>query len=955
MEEPLQVGLIICSACSVSVFTQNIFTFPLYNKALEGIAQSQPSLRSSSSSFISSGLSSENLETDVSKYSNQSEETLPESGKDENVVLLDENAGYEDGPQTYTDPARTLLDMQDTSLSNFMSRPIILANIDWAPNVPLAAKINPWTLFFENPRISNRISNFRLLRATLHIKVVVNGNQFYYGRAMMSYLPLARYDLYAEHVENIEMQRMQESQRPHIFIDPNTSTGGELVLPFFTPRQALSIPAGEWDEMGELTIVDLISTLKHVQGSTEPITIRVMAHASDVVLSIPTQADAKGLTNQSADEYGVRRSMKASEIATAVATASGSLSMVPTIGPFARATSMVSTAVSKVLGAFGYSKPAMIDNYQYRPQFKSSLANCDIEDDVHRLTVDTKQELTIDPRVTGADITEDELTIQSIARRPSWLGNFEWDGAAAPGKILYAQMVDPMYAVKDNAGSRLCYPAMSAAAMPFKWWRGSIVYRFQVVCSTFHRGRIRIVWEPRGSVLVPAGGFELNLPYSVIVDITETTDFCVTIGWGQTTAYRNVAPTDNITYALENPNPTEISLGFPNTDAVPYSNGVLYVEAFTSLTKPLTQDEGDTISINVFAHAGDDFELAGPQGDAIQNATFRNKEWTNQSMDDGVAPSDVSKNMGFLIPDCPENIATFGPLLPSSDPTNHIHFGERISSFRTLLKRYCFDEFIPVVHTGIGSTPSPDVDSGSFGVIREIYPSEAGYLDNVLQNATTTPYQFTTDGDPYWVKANPLVVYLSRCFAARRGGMRWMMVWDSGNGNDARAATYMYSREADSVGVPDVPRNSYDSVSRWPNYTDEQVTVTQRLRQWCGAGISGSDIGATVVNPSTCVEIPYYSKFRFQLPRHCSQFTNDGEITRNENVLTFRTLLFRRVSSATISRNDHFKSYCAAAEDFQLTFWVGMPPIYFEGGQGRGTIPSMEPKWLVGTTTPPTT
>lgn len=181
------------------------------------------------------------------------------------------------------------------------------------------------------------------------------------------------------------------------------------------------------------------------------------------------------------------------------------------------------------------------------------------------------------------------------------------------------------------------------------------------------------------------------------------------------------------------------------------------------------------------------------------------------------------------------------------------------------------------------------------------------------------------------------------------------MVWDSGNGNDARAATYMYSREADSVGVPDVPRNSYDSVSRWPNYTDEQVTVTQRLRQWCGAGISGSDIGATVVNPSTCVEIPYYSKFRFQLPRHCSQFTNDGEITRNENVLTFRTLLFRRVSSATISRNDHFKSYCAAAEDFQLTFWVGMPPIYFEGGQGRGTIPSMEPKWLVGTTTPPTT
>jgi len=124
-----------------------------------------------------------------------------------NVGAQSENVKFSDAREDYTldlsgesDPTRWGQYSYDADLQNFFSRPIKIAESQWGTGTSLFNSFNPWTLYFENPRVANRIANFQLLRAKLHIKIVVNGNGFQYGRAIASYLPLALFDSLSQRV-----------------------------------------------------------------------------------------------------------------------------------------------------------------------------------------------------------------------------------------------------------------------------------------------------------------------------------------------------------------------------------------------------------------------------------------------------------------------------------------------------------------------------------------------------------------------------------------------------------------------------------------------------------------------------------------------------------------------------------------------------------------------------------
>lgn len=118
-------------------------------------------------------------------------------------------------------------------MQNFFSRPIKIAEQEWATSTTLGFDIDPWGLYFSNPRVINRLANFNLLRAKLHVKVVINGNGFQYGRAMVSYLPFDVFDSLSSNAALLREDLVQASQQPRIFLDPTTSQGGEMILPFF--------------------------------------------------------------------------------------------------------------------------------------------------------------------------------------------------------------------------------------------------------------------------------------------------------------------------------------------------------------------------------------------------------------------------------------------------------------------------------------------------------------------------------------------------------------------------------------------------------------------------------------------------------------------------------------------------------------------------------------------------
>ena len=157
----------------------------------------------------------------------------PDDVKHQTMRFRDQFSGHTNDIETFVDPTRKLQDKNDVPLSEFFARPVKVFEAQWNTNGILSAEFNPWRQFLTNKRVQNRLANFKLLRCNLRMKVVVNGNGFQYGRAIVAYWPMSGYDQLSTHTALDPIDLTQTSQLPHIFVDPTTSTGGEMLIPFF--------------------------------------------------------------------------------------------------------------------------------------------------------------------------------------------------------------------------------------------------------------------------------------------------------------------------------------------------------------------------------------------------------------------------------------------------------------------------------------------------------------------------------------------------------------------------------------------------------------------------------------------------------------------------------------------------------------------------------------------------
>jgi hypothetical protein len=163
-----------------------------------------------------------------------------------------------------------------------------------------------------------------------------------------------------------------------------------------------------------------------------------------------------------------------------------------------------------------------------RPTNASSLAVSNTPVTLQKLSVDDKQELSIDPRIVGLS-GDDPLAIGTIAKREAWFTKFDWAIGTQPNSLLWNAHVTPItFATTGTVPTGFLFPPLAVAACPFEYWTGTIRYRFQVVCSTFHKGRLRISYDPQ-----PGNTIEYNTAYTRIIDITNTQDFTIDIGIGR--------------------------------------------------------------------------------------------------------------------------------------------------------------------------------------------------------------------------------------------------------------------------------------------------------------------------------------------------------------------------------------------------------------------------------------
>ena len=745
----------------------------------------------------------------------------------------------------------------------------------WAVGGGLDQTLRPWHLWATNPRVANRLSNFKNFRGKLHIKVILNGNSFYWSRALLSYMPYPGQSPWYRTAGDSDI--LSASQRPHIYLDPSTSQGGHMVLPFFCRTDCIDMTAtNSFMDFGELWLRSF-APLRQAQSLSQGIGLKMYAWVEDIHLTSPTSVSMFGLSPQAGDEYG---DGPISRPANIVSKISGALESVPAIAPLAMATNMAARGVGNIAASFGYSRPRNIQpTNSVRIWQTGDLALSDTNVTSNSLSMVAKNEVTLDPRTVGLG-DADEMDFKYLAQKESYMFSTSWRLDDLADSVIISMPVTPLLR-KVNSSPLITVDGvilspMGLVALPFKFWRGSIKYRFQVVGSGYHKGRILAVWDPVLGSSTP----ETNIVYSKIIDIAETKDFSITIGWGNERPGLEVGP---MTVA------STFNSVINYTPITQQHNGVLTLYVLT----PLVTTGADTNSVTVLTSVSSpELEVWCPEADELRVwSAFPRPEPATVSFQAGNTMSDEVGQSENAAPEALGlNEYAGGKAVDITLPA--ILAGESIVSFRQLLKRFNFERAI-----GRSWTADPSKFTLVAMAVKS-YPLFRAYLADGLNtyngssiNATpTTPYNFIT-----------------ACFAGWRGSVR-MKVFPT-MPPDLMPNSMLVSR-GDNFSLGSAANqfdNSFNNYALFKTEYDESAGGTQVTN-----AVQGNVLD---------FEIPYYAYERFASTYSGNSISVRG-LGARINAITFP-------DGTTRVKNQTFDLYKAVGEDYNLFFFTGSPTWWF--------------------------
>jgi hypothetical protein len=796
--------------------------------------------------------------------------------KSQIVSFADDDAGWAVDIGSSTDSTMNLADnMNSDSLGNFLKRPITVAPLNWAVGAPFLYEFNPWDLFCSDPFVKEKLNNFELLRCNLCVKMTINGTPFHYGRLLASYNPLNGYDQVTVVRNFIDQDLIGASQRPHVFLNPTKSEGGTLHLPYFFRENYMSLTDKDYQDMGKITIKSF-GVLNHANGGNTPVTIRAFVWAEDVVLTMPTTLVSQSGRSRKLgnDEYGQGI---VSKPASAIAKAAGALKSAPIIGPYMRATEMIAGGVGDIAKLFGYSRPPLLQNeIVVKPQYVGNAANVDAPENIQKLTLDSKAEVTIDPRVTGLS-AEDEMNLLNLVQKESYLTTFNFSSTNALNDLLWQCRVNP--SLHGKFQNEIHPTSMSFFMNYFRSWQGSIKFRFQIIKSNYHQGRLIVRYDPNS---FGSGVVNYNVNYSRVVDISEEDDFEVIVGWGQKEPFLSVPSMDVSNDWFGS------SLPRLSTDSNREHNGVLEINVVNELVSPL---QNQSISVNVFVSMCEDAKFADP----VQQRLNAYHLWPLPEVlgsQSGVSTDMATEECCSDKPGESKETTVLTKPMPEADQMMNVFYGEVPTTLRELCKRYVLTRSYLFTNIDLPDTAQ------QITLLNKDLPYHTGYdpqgldVSSIAGNVTLS-YQ------------SPLA-YFMPAFAGYRGAIRHKYVFLNG------------IRFEGSVGT--VARRHYIGSG---NGTTSAITRSYNdAKEIAFLGSASTNAGVSVQyltsNNTIQAELPFYNQGRIGY----SRLIRAQDLNCNSHEVTFIS------NFQTVSKDAVAQDFVAAGEDFSLYFYTGAPILY---------------------------
>jgi hypothetical protein len=799
----------------------------------------------------------------------------------ETVEFMDENPGGVNGNDFVLDHVTLTDHTPNVELARFLSRPVNISTTTFQTTdiVGNFGSFNPWSLYFNTPKIRNKLANFAYLRCNLNLKFVVNASPFLYGAYLYNYLPLPVFTPDLVTTDSANNQIMEYSQRPHMWMYPQNSEGGTIKLPFFYPQNWLRTSIlSDFTNMGTM-FVTCVVPLASANGATSSVQTQIFAWATEVELAAPTAS----IILQSQDEY-VETTGVVSYPASAIASMMGMLKKAPIIGNFARASEIGFGSIAKIAAIFGYTNvPVIKATDPYRPNAFPQFASPEISYPTEKLTIDPKNELSIDPTTVGLPVN-DELEVSYLVQRESYLTTFNWSTTNAANDILFTSLVTPkLYNIVNVPNWQVHQTPLSMVSALFSYWRGDIIFRFKFICTQFHKGRVRITFDPAGNgpgnILIDADTYQCT--FTKVVDIAKDTDVEIRVPYMQALPWLQCHVSDTtysptmIAYTLS---PTPV---FARSDI--FDNGYITVRPVTPLTAPITTS---IVKVLVSVRGAENLEFAAPR-EVPQN----------------LSPFTLQSTFEYEDPDAKimNNIIT-APA-PGRFLTN---FGEAIPSLRSLLRRTNLSliESIPTDTTSV---------LGLYILKWSRYPLYYGYqLSNGIHSAKGILFPLLNFKMNY-VHTGPYH-WLAPAFIGQKGSFHWHLNVDNPN---AFSSIKTYRNPVTSV-VGRFPVNrakiSYSSDAQF--YTENTVS-----------GAAGQSLTNQFTQSGLSISIPNYTNYRFQStnpnnPNAMQAGSADGS---DKEFVTTEIAFSGLVNSGTT--NLRMWKYYSVGTDFNLYFFINTPTL----------------------------
>lgn len=800
--------------------------------------------------------------------------TVPEMTVTSEVTtsFIDANAGTHTGKAT-TPLDYELADAQTSSdLASFLARPVRIVSTTWAPSDPvgfLFSDVPVWGSFLNSPAIKNKLSNYAFIRGNLKLKIVTNASPFLYGSLRAVYRPLHQFKGVTV-TSAFPSALMPYSQMPGVWITPAHSEGAEFTCPFIFPRSFVRTTL--LSEINTLGVLDgvVYNTLASANGATSSVSVQVYAWMEDVTLAGPTV----GAVLQ-ADEYGVG---VVSAPASAIAAVASKLTKTPLIGRFAKATEIGASAASNIAKLFGYTNVPVIEDVRpVRISTFPSLASAEIGYPHDKLSLDAKNELSIDPSIAGLG-GEDELAIAHFVQRESYLTGTTWTSSQPADTSLFTSVVLPQ--LTYATGNVIDFIPSAVVSNLFRNWRGDMIFRFKFIATPFHKGRVRISYDPQSATIQTTGD---TGPFVVnkIVDLGAETDVEFRIPYQQALPWCYTLSNNKLSLWSTSATPT-LSL----TDT--FNNGMISMKVLTSLTGPTTTA---SVGVQIFVRGAENLEFANPSSAPTDLTPF-------------ALQSEEYYDRGSTMAD------ELGETTQASTHRALVNFGESVQSLRTLMRRH---NLLDIVHV----PPAAVSTAGVFRIDQTRFPLHYGYDPNGWQLAKGV---VVTGSNFAFNFANVLPWHLiSNCFLVHRGSANWVF-------NPSKASASIVSR---------ITRNTTTFNSYTAGYFSSPSTSSNLAECAYWKNSRSTNAGASLIHTKTtaghAIVAPSYSPFKFQStapalmtsPGAASATTYDGSVYDTLSVELPYDATDTSLTGVTIER------YFGIGADYALHFFMNCPTLNY--------------------------